>query len=138
MNGRSLLTGVTALLALIGLGATCLAAEFDTVRDRIRQYIDKEGVPSISIAVVKGDKIVWEDGFGWADVENRVRATPHTAYMLGSEDVSNTRPLPKSAKNESIEAVVAPVVRCAVEPAASPDGKTGKNWEVSIIGLSWG
>jgi CubicO group peptidase (beta-lactamase class C family)/acetyl esterase/lipase len=60
------------------------ADEFDNVRDRIRQYIDKEGVPSISIAVVKGDAIVWEEGFGWADVEKRVRATPHTAYMLAS------------------------------------------------------
>ena len=84
MNGRSLLTGVTILLFLIGLGASCQADEFDNVRDRIRQYIDKEGVPSISIAVVNGDKIVWEGGFGLADIENRLRATPRTAYMLGS------------------------------------------------------
>src|SRR5262249_34926459 len=41
-------------------------------------------IPSISIAVVKGGEIVWEEGFGWADVEKRVRATPHTAYMLAS------------------------------------------------------
>jgi CubicO group peptidase (beta-lactamase class C family) len=73
-----------ALMSLVGFGAPCRADEFDNVRDRVRQYIDKEGVPSISIAVVKGDEIVWEEGFGWADVENRVRATPHTAYMLAS------------------------------------------------------
>ena len=84
MIGRSLLTGLMALMSLVGFGAPCRADEFDNVRDRVRQYIDKEGVPSISIAVVKGDEIVWEEGFGSADVENRVRATPHTAYMLAS------------------------------------------------------
>jgi CubicO group peptidase (beta-lactamase class C family) len=91
MNGRLLLTGVTALLSLVGLGASCRADEFDNVRDRIRQYIDKEGVPSISIAVVKGDEIAWEEGFGWADVEHQIRATPHTAYRTArSMNISAT------------------------------------------------
>jgi CubicO group peptidase (beta-lactamase class C family) len=80
MTGRLSLLGV----ATLAFATPCQAEQFDNVRDRIRQYIDRDGVPSISIAVVKGDEIVWEEGFGWADVENRIRATPHTAYMLGS------------------------------------------------------
>jgi hypothetical protein len=38
VTGRSLLTGVTALLSLIALGASCRADEFENVRDRIHQY----------------------------------------------------------------------------------------------------
>jgi CubicO group peptidase (beta-lactamase class C family) len=80
MTGRILLVG----LATLAFATPSRAEPFEAVRDRIRQYIDKESIPSISIAVVKGDEILWEEGFGWADVENRVRATPHTAYMLAS------------------------------------------------------
>ncbi|MGH9460039.1 MAG: serine hydrolase domain-containing protein [Vicinamibacteria bacterium] len=74
-----------AMLSFAVHGATlCGAQTFDRVRDRIHQYVDGERIPSVSIAVVKGEEIVWEEAFGWADVENRVRATPHTAYMLAS------------------------------------------------------
>jgi CubicO group peptidase (beta-lactamase class C family) len=37
-----------------------------------------------SVAVARGDRILWEEGFGWADREDRRRATPHTPYPLGS------------------------------------------------------
>src|SRR5262249_2749278 len=40
--------------------------------------------PSIAIAVVQGDKIVWEEAFGWADLQRRIAATPATPYYLAS------------------------------------------------------
>ena len=57
---------------------------FSTVRDLIIEQISTATVPSIAVAVAKDGKIVWEEAFGWADVENRVRATPKTLYRLGS------------------------------------------------------
>ena len=84
MKRRFRFTAV-AMLSFVVDGATlCKAQTFDRVRDRIHQYVDGERIPSISIAVVQGEEIVWEEAFGWSDVENRVRATPHTAYMLAS------------------------------------------------------
>jgi CubicO group peptidase (beta-lactamase class C family) len=80
MAGRLLLVGV----ATLAFATPCQAEQFEQVRDRIRHYVKEDGVPSISIAVVKGGEIVWEEGFGWADVEKHVRATPHTPYMLAS------------------------------------------------------
>jgi CubicO group peptidase (beta-lactamase class C family) len=80
MTRRLLLVGVAMLAVVI----PCQAEQFEPVRERIRHYVEKDGVPSVSIGVVKGEAIVWEEGFGWADVEKRVRATPHTAYMLAS------------------------------------------------------
>jgi CubicO group peptidase (beta-lactamase class C family) len=46
--------------------------------------MEETGTPSISIAVAKDGKIIWEKSFGWADIENKVKATPHTMYHLGS------------------------------------------------------
>ncbi|MBL8266803.1 MAG: beta-lactamase family protein [Steroidobacter sp.] len=44
----------------------------------------KAGTPSVAISVAQHGKILWEEGFGWADRENRVPATPHTVYLLAS------------------------------------------------------
>ena len=43
--------------------------------------IRTEGVPGLSIAVVKGDRIVWTRGFGLADLASSTPATPRTSYL---------------------------------------------------------
>ena len=58
-------------------------------KERIRALIMSElgGAtkrPSMAVAVVHGDAIVWEDAFGWADQERRIAATPTTPYYLAS------------------------------------------------------
>lgn len=57
---------------------------FSKVRELIIDEVTNRRVPSIVVAVAEDGKIVWEEAFGWADVENRVRATPNTIYRLGS------------------------------------------------------
>ncbi|MCX6648358.1 MAG: serine hydrolase [Candidatus Bathyarchaeota archaeon] len=42
------------------------------------------GQPGLSIAVVSDQKMVWSKGFGYADVEKRVEATPKTRYRIAS------------------------------------------------------
>ena len=39
------------------------------------------GVPGLSVAVVKGDRVVWERGFGLADLATSTPATPATSYL---------------------------------------------------------
>lgn len=41
-------------------------------------------VPGISVAVVLDGELVWSEGFGLADLENYVPATPATLFRLGS------------------------------------------------------
>src|SRR5690348_8075895 len=41
-------------------------------------------IPSLVVAVAKGNTVLWEEGFGWADRERRIAATPHTLYSLAS------------------------------------------------------
>ncbi len=50
----------------------------------IEQVIKERGVPSISIALVRGDSIVWKAAFGYANVRTKTPATPETIYSTGS------------------------------------------------------
>ena len=60
------------------------ADEFDSVRDLIRRKLEQNEAPSIAVAVVRGTTIVWEEGFGWADKEQKRAASALTPYRLGS------------------------------------------------------
>jgi CubicO group peptidase (beta-lactamase class C family) len=57
---------------------------FAHVRAAIQDYVATGSLPSMSVAVAKDGKIIWEEGFGWADVRNKVPATPATLYSLAS------------------------------------------------------
>ena len=50
----------------------------------IAQTMKADNMVGLSIALVSDGRIVWAEGFGWADKENRIPASPETAYMLGS------------------------------------------------------
>src|SRR3954466_9534129 len=43
-----------------------------------------KGIPAISVSIVDGQRLVWAQGFGWADSAARVRATASTVYRVGS------------------------------------------------------
>jgi CubicO group peptidase (beta-lactamase class C family) len=57
---------------------------WSSVRDTIHALMTRANVPSISVAVARGHKIVWEEAFGWADRERMIAATPNTMYSLAS------------------------------------------------------
>ena len=69
---------------LLGLPAGLAAQSFDRARAHIRRQLVESGIPSITVAVAREGKILWEEGFGWADRERRRPATPHTLYSLAS------------------------------------------------------
>ncbi len=52
--------------------------------ERLESLRLQMNVPAMSSAIVKNQKIVWARGFGYADLENEVPATPTTAYHLAS------------------------------------------------------
>ena len=64
--------------------STVASDQFDSVRSLIKKRIVDEQIPSVAIAVARDGKILWEEGFGWADRENRIPATEHTMYSLAS------------------------------------------------------
>jgi D-alanyl-D-alanine carboxypeptidase len=84
---------VVTLTLAIGLATTEPAAQAQRpTRVALKRTVDslvndalKEGpVAAISVAVVRGRDTVVMKGYGFADVENEVPATPQTVYRIGS------------------------------------------------------
>jgi CubicO group peptidase (beta-lactamase class C family) len=42
---------------------------------------ETDAVPGLSVSVVKGDRLVWARGFGFADLATANPATPQTSYL---------------------------------------------------------
>src|SRR5258708_37085568 len=59
-------------------------SRFEPARLAIREVMAEKKVASVSVAVAKDGKIIWEEAFGWADREKLIRATPDTLYSLAS------------------------------------------------------
>jgi CubicO group peptidase (beta-lactamase class C family) len=73
------------LAALIRFFAQIVSAQsFDDLRGWVQQQTTEAQVPSISVAVVRDGRILWEQGFAWANREAKVPATPDTMYSLAS------------------------------------------------------
>ena len=47
----------------------------------VEQKRRMEGVPGLSVAVVKGDRVVWAGGFGFADLASSLPASARTGYL---------------------------------------------------------
>ncbi|WP_445369130.1 serine hydrolase domain-containing protein [Methylomonas sp. BW4-1] len=50
----------------------------------IEQEMSEQDVEGLSIAVVDDQQVVWAQGFGYADQDNGIAATPETVYRTGS------------------------------------------------------
>ena len=79
--------------ALLGQTLTTtqkLKPDFGKVRTYIQQQMATQSVPSIAVAVARDNEMLWEEGFGWADRQNDVKASAHTPYNLASVTKSLT------------------------------------------------
>jgi CubicO group peptidase (beta-lactamase class C family) len=50
----------------------------------VRAGLTEQNLPGLSVAVGVGGDIVWAEGFGWADLDNRVPAEPETRFRIGT------------------------------------------------------
>jgi CubicO group peptidase (beta-lactamase class C family) len=86
-----------ALVALLAGGAARARAQDTTVYSdpqfraalglvdaSMQAYLEDQRLPGLSVAVVYGDSVVFAKGYGYADVEHRVPATPQTVYRVAS------------------------------------------------------
>ncbi|HEY3990199.1 MAG TPA: serine hydrolase domain-containing protein [Acidobacteriaceae bacterium] len=54
------------------------------VRDHILQAIAHGDATGVAVAVAHHGRIVWEEGFGWANRETNLKVTPRTPFSLAS------------------------------------------------------
>lgn len=62
--------------------------DYSSVKEYLALLIKKEmkqqDVTGLSIALVDDQRVIWAEGFGFADLANKVQATPETIYRAGS------------------------------------------------------
>lgn len=101
-SARPVLYGLLSLLSLLAIVSTAepaagqatarvpaprTAAEaqaVDEAREHVGAWIAENDVPGASVAVGLDGELVWAEGFGWADLEQRVPVTPLTRFRIGS------------------------------------------------------
>lgn len=60
------------------------AAQADTVDDVAKAEMQKQHIPGLSLAVVRAGKVIKAKGYGFANLELNVPATPQTVFLSGS------------------------------------------------------
>jgi len=62
----------------------------DRGRQLVRASLIEHNLPGLSVAVGAGGEIAWAEGFGWADLENRVPVAPETRFRIGTASTALT------------------------------------------------
>ena len=75
---------VRATIFVLGLTLTALPAVGDEVDDFVRAAMEKQKIPGLSLAIVRDGEPVRIQGYGLANVELNVSATPDTVFQTGS------------------------------------------------------
>jgi len=88
--------GLVVLLVLPRSAAIAQSGRFDLEKTKtvltglIEKTLADNGAPSMSIALVRGDSIVWKAAFGYTNMRSRTPATTETLYSTGSSFKSVT------------------------------------------------
>ena len=56
----------------------------EEARQIARAHLVDQNLPGLSVAVGDGGEIVWAEGFGWADIENKTPVAPETRFRIGT------------------------------------------------------
>lgn len=79
---------IVASLLFIGLSLSTLAQKNDPklkgIEKELNQVLKDQGCAGFSVAVVKGNQVIYVQGFGFRDVEKQLPVTPTTLFALGS------------------------------------------------------
>ena len=59
-------------------------AGLPALKEAIQRELSAGNISGVSIALVEGNRIVYADGFGFADKKKRIPASRYTVYRAGS------------------------------------------------------
>jgi hypothetical protein len=62
----------------------------EQARQIARADLVEQNLPGLSVAVGAGGEIVWAEGFGYADLEERVPVRPNTRFRIGTASTALT------------------------------------------------
>ena len=62
----------------------------EQARQIVRAGLSEQNLPGLSAAVGAGGEIVWAEGFGWANLEDKVPVSPQTRFRIGTASTALT------------------------------------------------
>lgn len=80
----------TPALAGSAVRAGPLDSAIGQAQEALRGFVESSTIPGLSVAVAVDGRIVWAEGFGFADLEQRVSARADTVYRIASISKSMT------------------------------------------------
>lgn len=123
LSRRTLLTG-TAALAALGPVFGAEKARIIAARAVAKEILAANQIPALSVAVMRGEQLVWAEAFGDADLELGVKATPRHRFRLGSVSKVITATLAAQLAARGVVDVHAPIARYLPDLPAQHHGTT--------------
>lgn len=97
---------VFVALTLLTTSVTLCQERNESFQKEANQYfkktINKLGIPGLAVVVTQGDKTIMAEGYGFADVENQLKANSKTNYYIASATKSFTALLAVIMDDEGI------------------------------------
>jgi CubicO group peptidase (beta-lactamase class C family) len=81
---RSVNKVIAVIVTLLFIDAAKGADRYDAIREDIQREIAAGRATGVALALTHNGKIIWEEGFGWADKKRGRRVTPDTPFSLAS------------------------------------------------------
>lgn len=129
--GRCVAWVVLAALAAARGGGEELPSRLAEIRSDLQERVENGELPSVAVGVLQDGRIVWREGFGRADREGGIAATPATLYGLASlgKSITGTAAMALVGRGElSLDAPIAPLLA----PAHLRRGGGGPEPEVTL------
>ena len=88
LSDWSFIISVTAILLIAPKLAGAQTINIDRVVSELEPEIQRTllagNIPSASIALIAGDRVIWTNAYGYSNLWARTPATPSTVYLIGS------------------------------------------------------
>jgi len=108
---------VAGILSIFSITGRAPAAQFTPFEAAIAAFdaevaaaVAEDAAGCVTVAVFIGDEVIWAKGYGWADIENRIAATPETIGRTGSISKSFTAVLMMQLIERGVFGLDEPVV----------------------------
>jgi CubicO group peptidase (beta-lactamase class C family) len=84
LHQRSAVALLIAAAAAVAQQGVLPAERVSEIEALVRTEMARQKIPMVTTAIAWRGRLTWSGAFGYADVENKVRATPDTVHRLGS------------------------------------------------------
>jgi CubicO group peptidase (beta-lactamase class C family)/alpha-beta hydrolase superfamily lysophospholipase len=83
-SGRGLMQLASDEFSRVASDRRSLARAIQLIDSTITAQYARDGVGGVAVGVVVNDSLFWSQGYGWADTQRRIPATPATLFRIGS------------------------------------------------------